>query len=228
MEKDPDKSPEENPEKGPEEKFLGRWSRRKAETAERTEADVADVAGKPQTGGPLSPHRAGDAGGQTGQKAQTTEILTDAHMPPVAGLTEDSDFSGFLSPGVSEGLRKQALRKLFSSPVFNVRDGLDDYDDDFRNFAALGDLITSDMKHQMELEEERKRAAREAEKAEETEAETPQVMEEEEPAPDGAEAATDAPPGGEINVGTPTDEDAQGGKTKEGLRPDGSDAFPFA
>ena len=54
-----------------------------------------------------------------------------------------------MSPGVSAPLRKSALRKLFSATGFNIRDGLDDYDDDFTNFAPLGDIVTSDMKQGM-------------------------------------------------------------------------------
>ena len=46
------------------------------------------------------------------------------------------------------------------SAVFNVRDGLDDYDEDFTSFEALGDIVTSDMKHQAEMEAERARQAR--------------------------------------------------------------------
>ena len=64
-------------------------------------------------------------------------LLGDADMPPLDSLGPESDYSGFLSPGVSEELRRLALRKLFHSPLFNVTDGLDDYDDDFTSFAVL-------------------------------------------------------------------------------------------
>ena len=78
-------------------------------------------------------------------------MLTDADMPPLESLGEDDDYSGFMSTGVSEELRNLALRKLFRSAKFNVVDGLNDYDDDFTNFEPLGDIITSDMRHQMEV-----------------------------------------------------------------------------
>jgi hypothetical protein len=77
-------------------------------------------------------------------------LPTDADMPPIESLTESSDYSGFMSPKVSEHLRRQALRKLFSSSSFNVCDGLDDYDEDFTQFTKLGDIVTADMKHQLE------------------------------------------------------------------------------
>ncbi len=162
---------ENDRDKNPDGRFLARWSRRKAgtETAAPPETGVVNPPDGTRDGNEIA-RRDGEPAGQSAQSTQSaqseTEPLTDAHMPPIDSLTEDSDFSGFLSPGVSEALRKRALRKLFAGAVFNIRDGLDDYDDDFRNFAALGDLITSDMKHQMEVEEARKRKA-EAE-AEET------------------------------------------------------------
>jgi len=85
--------------------------------------------------------------------------LTDADMPPLESLDETSDYSGFLSEKVSETLRRQALRKLFHSEAFNVRDGLDDYDDDYTNFTKLGDIVTADMRHQLAMAEERLKAA---------------------------------------------------------------------
>ncbi len=41
--------------------------------------------------------------------------------------------------------------------AFNIRDGLDDYDEDFTFFEPLGDTITADMRHQMEREKEKER-----------------------------------------------------------------------
>ena len=41
--------------------------------------------------------------------------------------------------------------------MFHIPDGLDDYGDDFTSFAALGDIVTSDMWHQAEVEAERAR-----------------------------------------------------------------------
>jgi|AMFO01.1.fsa_nt_gi Protein of unknown function (DUF3306). len=111
------------------ESFLSRWSRRKLGRESEADAD------------PPAPVAA---------TAQEASLPTDEDMPPLESLTEDSDYSGFLSPSVSETLRKAALRKLFHSSAFNLCDGLDDYDEDFRNFAALGDLVTEEMRRRME------------------------------------------------------------------------------
>ncbi|MEE4375970.1 MAG: DUF3306 domain-containing protein [Candidatus Competibacteraceae bacterium] len=90
--------------------------------------------------------------------------LTDADMPPLESLNEQSDYSGFFSPKVSTELKRLALRKLFHSASFNVTDGLDDYAEDFTQFAALGDIITQDMRHMMDVikQREAKQAADES------------------------------------------------------------------
>jgi hypothetical protein len=83
----------------------------------------------------------------------------DEDMPPLESLDESSDYSGFLSPRVSEELRQLALRKLFFGSAFNVCDGLDDYAEDFTSFEKLGDLMTADLRHRLEREARREQAA---------------------------------------------------------------------
>ncbi|MBB3189094.1 DUF3306 domain-containing protein [Halomonas cerina] len=56
----------------------------------------------------------------------------DASLPDPDTLPPGSDIKAFLAPGVSAGLRQRALRRLFAAKHYNVRDGLDDYDDDYR------------------------------------------------------------------------------------------------
>ena len=135
---------------------LQRWARRKREVAREKQADE-EVRRRPVADVPDDVREpVGDA---PEPAADEQKVLTDEDMPSLDSLDEDSDYSGFLSSGVSEELRRRALRKLFSSAVFNIPDGLDDYDDDFTSFAALGDIVTSDMKHQAEMEAERAKRA---------------------------------------------------------------------
>lgn len=124
---------------GKDEAFLSRWSKRKH--SQRTIGLEDELDEAPQA------------------LAEQDEAPSDEDMPPIETLTETSDYTGFLSPNVSEELRALALRKLFHSATFNVCDGLDDYAEDFTNFAKLGNIITSDMKHQ--LEEARKKLEQE-------------------------------------------------------------------
>jgi len=101
------------------EPFLSRWVRRKSESRSTPAEAPSASEDVPAAGEPEPP------------------VLTDADMPPLESLTEGSDFSPFMSPGVSDELRRHALRKLFGATRFNVRDGLDDYDDDYRHFGSL-------------------------------------------------------------------------------------------
>ncbi|WP_311064750.1 DUF3306 domain-containing protein [Halomonas sp. DWK9] len=55
----------------------------------------------------------------------------DHTLPDPDTLPAGSDFSAFMVPGVSAALRRRALRRLWSTGNYNVRDGLDDYDADY-------------------------------------------------------------------------------------------------
>jgi hypothetical protein len=63
---------------------------------------------------------------------------TPVDLPPIDGICENDCVSAFMQPGVDETTRRLALRKLFHQPKFNLRDGLDDYDGDFRLAAGDG------------------------------------------------------------------------------------------
>jgi len=131
--------------------FLARWSRRKQAGYLHREHPSAPG---PQTV-PGDPPAADDLQQTTPQRE-----VTDADMPPVDSLDEKSDYAAFMSAGVSEKLRAQALRKLFHLPGFHLPDGLDDYDDDFTQFTKLGDIVTREMERMLARE---RQAADEAE-----------------------------------------------------------------
>jgi hypothetical protein len=143
---------------------LSRWSRRKQQTAEETQKE--DVALE-LTEQERPENEIQAALNEDQLQVETQEpVLSDADMEPVETLTENSDFSKFMSPGVSDELRNLALRKMFQAPSFNIRDGLDEYDEDYTSFEKLGDIVTADMRHQMEMEAKRKLEAEEKEVAE--------------------------------------------------------------
>ncbi len=131
----------------PESGLLGRWSRRKAlqqqEKGQPTRQDESEQ----------------EAELPEAQPEPVERPLTDADMPSLETLGEDDSYSGFLSPEVSEKLRKVALRKLFHGAGFNIRDGLDDYDEDFTVFQPLGDIVTADMRHREEMLERKSQEA---------------------------------------------------------------------
>jgi len=88
----------------------------------------------------------------SGQQEGT--VLVDdsaqAPLPPIETLTEHSDLKDFMSSQVADEIRLRALHKVFHTPKFNICDGLDDYAENYRVFEPLGDLITADLRHQLE------------------------------------------------------------------------------
>lgn len=112
---------------------LERWSRlkRNVETEEASaiddlpadpEAALHDEAGQPEAENehPLTP------------PAQAPEPGSLDHtLPDPETLQAGSDFSAYMVPGVSGALRRQALKRLWATGNYNVRDGLDDYDADY-------------------------------------------------------------------------------------------------
>jgi len=121
------------------ESFLGRWSRLKAQARERSSRPALEPE-----------ERVGDESPAGVAQAPPDAAPPVLELPDLEQLDQDSDYSAFLTPGVDAALRKRALRKLFSSPKFNVFDGLDTYRDDFTSFPPLGDVVTADMRHHLE------------------------------------------------------------------------------
>jgi len=155
---------------------FSRWSRRKLRSKEKLAVEDKTIELQQQSllEQKLSP------GEIPADEIIQEPILTDADMPPIESLDETSDFSVFMSSGVSDKLRNLALQKMFKAPVYNICDGLDDYDELYTSFEKLGDIVTSDMKHQAAMKA-KKKMEEEAQKALDVEncntAENPQTIE---------------------------------------------------
>lgn len=168
--------------KAEKEGFASRWSRRKQQLRQATQASdepeeevasqSAEIAGNDQQQSDLEQIRA--------EKLARLNTLKDEDMPDIASLNDDSDFSQFMSTNVSESLRKLALHKLFHGKAYNLRDGLDEYDGDYTSFEKLDPgTITADMKHRLQLEAEKLKAQLENSLPEEVE-ETGEAKEDDE------------------------------------------------
>jgi hypothetical protein len=136
---------------GDQEGFLTRWSRRKTlsrqgeELPEPAEEADGEHAASPVAQDPaLIPE---DSSSEPAAEAAGVPEETTPELPPLESLDEDSDYSAFLGDGVPADVKQKALHKLFHSPKFNIRDGLDDYDWDFTNPEPLGDIITAEMRY---------------------------------------------------------------------------------
>ncbi len=109
--------------------FLSRWSRRKGQVRAGAEVDVAVV---PVTVPELL---AAEPVAPVVVEAAPADASVTAPPPPtladVALLTRDSDYTRFIAPGIDEGVKRAAMKKLFTDPHFNIMDGLDTYIDDY-------------------------------------------------------------------------------------------------
>jgi hypothetical protein len=116
--------------------FLSRWSRRKrAATAEPREGQADDT----QSAEPLTTEPTQDAASQQPPGAQSLDPPVDlTRLPPIDGITAETDISGFLAPGVPPALREAALRRAWVADP-KIRDfvGLNDYDFDFHTPGAI-------------------------------------------------------------------------------------------
>ena len=102
-----------------------------------------ELPAPPECGPSLGPlaGRGIEGEGQTAEEIPPLPTLAD-----VAALTRDSDYRRFVMPGVDEGVKRAAMKKMFfSDPHFNVMDGLDTYIGDYNT----PDPIPASMLRQM-------------------------------------------------------------------------------
>ncbi|MEZ9336606.1 DUF3306 domain-containing protein [Vibrio splendidus] len=136
--------------------FFSRWSQRKLDestddepleteqTLETTES--SSEISSTQSNAP-SEFEQVDTEASTGTtlSSEGAEEATDVQgLAPEA--TEDLSVAQLLVSEASESVKKNALRKLFLSEEFNVRDGLDDYDDDYSNLKSLSEGVAETLR----------------------------------------------------------------------------------
>ncbi|MAB00985.1 MAG: hypothetical protein CMN86_22165 [Stappia sp.] len=119
--------------------FLGRWSRLKQEAAHgRPAVDTSDVPAETGQETPADEAPAEEAARVGVENQEAAEAID------IDSLEFSSDYSAFLKQGVSRELKRRALRKLWTSdPVLACVDGLNDYDEDFRNVEVLSEGFRS-------------------------------------------------------------------------------------
>ena len=116
--------------------FFSRWSQRKqavklglAEEEIRQEVSQNIAPDKPQPSVQNSAVSVASAKPEAADPAAEPPKLPT--LSDVEQLTPDSDFSTFMTQGVSPDVRNAAMKKLFTDPHYNVMDGLDIYIGDY-------------------------------------------------------------------------------------------------
>ena len=137
--------------------FFSRWSQRKQ--AVKQGAPLAEplptANGQPQTNplqattqnGPLAT-QAGALQKNTAPNSQSTtteepaKVLT---LEDVSKLTPESDFTSYMTQGVSPEVRNAAMKKLLADPHYNIMDGLDIYIGDYNTPDPLPEGMLAKM-----------------------------------------------------------------------------------
>lgn len=106
----------------------------------------------------VSQHEAlgGDSPSSTAEQAsaESDQQAADAdnaevpviELPDPDTLTPDADISAFMQSGVDPALRQRALRRIFMGGEHSVRDGLDDYDQDFSQMRPLAEGVADTLR----------------------------------------------------------------------------------
>ncbi|WP_319537002.1 DUF3306 domain-containing protein [uncultured Vibrio sp.] len=124
--------------------FLSRWSKRKLEESQSTlgEATPSDETETDVVGRLSSEEVLENDIAEVTATTEASETTADADEQK----PEEMSIANLLVSEASESVKKAALRKLFLSEEFNIRDGLDDYDDDYSNLKSLSEGVAETLR----------------------------------------------------------------------------------
>lgn len=148
--------------------FLSRWSRLKKDARQGEEAPARTVEARE----PLVPTAAPATEPPETQAAAAP--VPAPELPPIESLKGlASDYTEFLKPGVDDGLRREALKKLFADPYFETFEKFEAYCEDYtqgepippamlRTLVHARGLLFDEKDEKEEKEEEGKEGASDA------------------------------------------------------------------
>ena len=137
--------------------FFSRWSQRKLDESTDEALEVEQTLEAPElTSSDSSEISSADLSSEMEAAAPQSldsdaletneEVHASDVQDPAPEATEDLSVAQLLVSEASESVKKAALRKLFLSEEFNVRDGLDDYDDDYSNLKSLSEGVAETLR----------------------------------------------------------------------------------
>ncbi|MGY0616062.1 DUF3306 domain-containing protein [Vibrio sp. FJH11] len=128
--------------------FISRWSKRKLEEASSEDHDLnVDLNTNAHSDLELTQTEATFVKPDDGSVDKVNVEQANATAPaPEESKPEEMSIASLLVSEASESVKKAALRKLFLSEEFNVRDGLDDYDDDYSNLKSMSEGIAETLR----------------------------------------------------------------------------------
>lgn len=145
--------------------FFSRWSQRKLnkETDEPSEQEPIEASAlEVEPAADDSSVDVGDAPEALSSEAE--QDLPNSKVEQEVASAEEQDpekmsLANLLVSQVEESAKKAAMRKLFMSEEFNIRDGLDDYDEDYSNLKALSQGVAETLRDWVKEKPEEEEAA---------------------------------------------------------------------
>ncbi|PHJ43225.1 hypothetical protein AK965_01685 [Vibrio sp. PID17_43] len=125
--------------------FFSRWSKRKLEES-ITELKDAEVVESNKLIEPETAQTQEEPNTETKAVAAETLGASAQEASSESNDPEEVSVAQLLVSEASESVKKAALRKMFLSEEFNVRDGLDDYDDDYSNLKSLSEGVAETLR----------------------------------------------------------------------------------
>jgi hypothetical protein len=140
--------------------FISRWSQRKIEELQHESKDIREHVREHVSDEKLNseaetvkaePVDSVNEEAEQQEREQSTDNVEGADVAETAsaketGAPQEMSIANLLVSEASESIKKAALRKLFLSEEFNVRDGLDDYDDDYSNLKTLSQGVADKLR----------------------------------------------------------------------------------
>ncbi|MCK0753445.1 DUF3306 domain-containing protein [Chromohalobacter japonicus] len=139
--------------------FMQRWSQRKRDHGDASPFDKASE----ETTAPLSERAHASAPSEEHEASSRAAALIpgydpqrplDEQLPEPEQLGAGDDFRAFMLPGVGELLKRRALRRMFKVGNYNVRDGLDDYDEDYSQLMRMMPEVSARMRQWLHKDQE--------------------------------------------------------------------------
>lgn len=178
------------------EHFLSRWSRLKKDARQVEESPATTVEAREPIAAPAAPAKEAPATQAAAAAAPAPEL------PPIESLKGlASDYTEFLKPGVDDGLRREALKKLFADPYFETFEKFEAYCEDYTQFEPIPPAMLRTLEHAKGLLFDEK-DEKDEKKEEETKEGASDAVASDEP-------RLDAPAPGEANTETPQPQSGQ-------------------
>jgi hypothetical protein len=124
---------------------LSRWSKKKLAHQNSNEAVVAEELADATDVLPADVLPADELAAEE-VEAIDDSLSTEQHLQKIADSDSHQQLSGYLRTNCDNELKQAAMKKLFRASCFQLRDGLDDYDEDFSAMTKISPDFVAQMK----------------------------------------------------------------------------------